>query len=391
MPIFQYKGYKPDGSEVTGTVEANSQKEAILRLKDWGFYPKDVQTIVFKKRFRIFSASPLAVLPSFTRQLSVLLASGVTLMEALQSLSDEYKGFWKNMIVDIKDRVAAGSSFSKSLEEYQKIFPAFYTNMVAAGESSGKLDSVLSRLSDFLESQSSLKSKVRTSMIYPVFMICVGFIVLSFLFTFVIPKITKIFNDTQTALPFITVILITISNIFQNYWWILVCILIGVVYSIKKLKEKNRFLIDRFLYRLPGGIFQSLYLGRFTRTLSFLLEGGLPVLRALELSAHSIGNQELEMKVIQAGEKVSEGASLSGSLEDFPPVLLQLISTGERSGKLIDVLRKAADSYEEEFSRRIQKALSMLEPGMILVMGLIVGFIVLAVLLPIFQLNQLVK
>ncbi|NWF76017.1 MAG: type II secretion system F family protein [Nitrospirae bacterium] len=391
MPIFQYRGYKPDGSEVEGTIEANSQKDAVLRLKEGGLYPKDVQTALYKKRFRIFSPSTAAVLPSFTRQLSILLAAGVTLMEALHSLSEEYKGFWKNMIVDIKERVSAGSAFSKALEEYPKIFPAFYINMVSAGESSGNLDSVLSRLSDFLESQSSLKSKVRTSMIYPLFMICIGFIVLSFLFTFVIPKITRIFNDTQNALPFITVILIAVSEIFQNYWWFLIGILIGIIYSIKKLKEKNRLLIDRFLFKLPGGILQSLYFGRFTRTLGFLLEGGLPVLRALELSARSIGNKDLEIKVIRAGEKVAEGAKLSTSLEGFPPVLLQLISTGERSGKLIDVLGKAADSYEEEFSRRVQKALSLLEPGMILLMGLIVGFIVLAVLLPIFQLNQLVK
>ena len=312
-------------------------------------------------------------------------------MDALNSLSEENKGYWKNMLVNIKEKVAGGSSLSKALEEYGNIFPAFFVNMVAAGEASGNLDKVLSRMSGFLEAQENLKSKVRASMIYPFFMICVGFIVLSFLFTFVIPKITRIFKDSATALPFITVILITISDIFQRYWWLLIGLLLGGITGFKRMREKNRVFIDKLILRLPGNILQSLYYGRFARTLGFLLEGGLPVLRALELSAKSIGNQVLEMKVMESGKHVAEGARLSASLEGFPPVLLQLISTGERSGQLIEILKNAADSYEEEFSRRVQKALTLLEPAMVLFMGLIVGLIVLAVLLPIFQLNQLVK
>ena len=391
MPIFQYKGYRTDGSETAGTLEANSLKDAVLRLKDSGLHPKDIQEAVYKKRFRLFQRPDESFLPLITRQLSTLLLSGVTLMEALSSISEENKGFWKNMLVNIKEKVAAGSSFSKVLEDYKKIFPEFYVNMVAAGETAGNLDKVLSRLSDFLEAQANLKSKVRRSMIYPVFMICVGFVVLSFLFTFVIPKITKIFKDTESALPFITVVLITISDIFQHYWWLLIGIVLGGIFGFKRLKEKNRLLVDRLILHLPGNILQSLFFGRFTRTLGSLLEGGLPVLKALELAAKSIGNKALEIKVIDAAKRVAEGTRLSASLEDFPPVLLQLITTGERSGRLIEILKNAADSYEEEFSRRVQNALSFLEPAMILIMGLIVGLIVLAVLLPIFQLNQLIK
>jgi general secretion pathway protein F len=391
MPIFQYKGYRTDGSEVAGTLEANSLKDAVLRLKGEGLHPKDVQEAVYRKSFGLFQRYDASLLPSTTRQLSTLLSSGVTLMEALSSISEENKGFWKNMLVDIKEKVAGGSSFSKSLEEYKNIFPEFYVSMVAAGEAGGNLDKVLSRLADFLESQHNLKSKVKASMIYPVIMICIGFVVLSFLFTFVIPKITKIFKDTQSALPFITVVLITVSNVFQNYWWLFTGILLGVVIGLRRLKEKNRLFIDRLILRLPGNIIQSLYFGRFTRTLGSLLEGGLPVLKALELTAKSIGNKVLELRIIDAGKRVAEGGRLSASLEGFPPVLLQLVTTGERSGKLVEILKNAADSYEEEFSRRVQKALSLLEPAMILFMGLIVGLIVLAVLLPIFQLNQLIK
>jgi len=391
MPIFQYKGYKTDGSQAAGTIEANSAKDAAVRLRESGLYPKNVQGAVYQRRFAMSQRPDVSLLPSITRQLSTLLSSGVTLMDAITSIAEEQRGFWKNVLVSIKEKLASGSSLSKAFEEYQTIFPEFYVNMVAAGEASGNLDNVLANMADFLESQASLRSKVRTSMIYPVFMVCVGFVVLSFLFAFVIPKITRIFKDTQSALPFITVVLIAASDIVQHYWWLIIGALAGAVFGFKRLREKNRLFIDRLILRLPGNIPQSLYYGRFARTLGFLLEGGLPVLRALELGAKSMGNEALERRVNEAGKRVAEGARLSSSLEGFPPVLLQLIATGERSGQLVPILKKAAASYEEEFSRRVQKALSYLEPTMILVMGLIVGLIVLAVLLPIFQLNQLIK
>ncbi|MEW6570048.1 MAG: type II secretion system F family protein [Nitrospirota bacterium] len=390
MPIFQYRGYNADGSEATGTVEANSLRDAVLRLRESGFYPKDVKEAAFKKSFGLFRGSDSAQLPSVTRQLATLLASGVTLMEALRSISEENRGFWKNVLVDIREKVAGGSSLSKAVEGY-KVFPEFYVNMVASGETSGNLDEVLDRLADFLEAQSDIKAKIRLSMIYPVFMVSIGFIVLSFLFAFVVPKITKIFEDTESALPLITVVLVTVTNIFQGYWWLIIGAILSGMFAFKKMREKKRPVIDGLLLRMPGNLLQSLYFGRFSRTLSFLLEGGVPVLKAMELAAKSIGNKMLEMKVIEANRKVAEGARLSASLDGFPPVLLQLISTGEKSGKLTDVLRNAADSYEREFSRKIRKALSLLEPSLILLMGLIVGFIVLAVLLPIFQLNQLIK
>lgn len=391
MPIFQYKGYRPDGSEVAGTIEAASQKEAALRLKESGLYPRNVAGASEKRQFSLFNRHDATLLPSVTRQLSTLISSGVPLLEALRSLSDEQKGFWKTMLVDIRERIAGGSGFSKVLEEYPKIFPEFYVNMVAAGEASGNLDNILTRIADFLEAQDNLKSKVRTSMVYPVFMICISFIVLSFLFAFVMPKITRIYKDTQSALPLLTVVLIWVSEIFQRYWWILIGLLLGGLYSLRELREKKRVFLDRMILRIPGNIFQSLYFGRFARTLGFLLEGGLPMLSSLELSAKSIGNKVIEQSVLESGKRVSEGARLSASLDGFPPVLLQLISTGERSGQLVEVLKNAARSYEEEFSRRVDKALSLLEPVMILCMGFLVGLIVLAVLLPIFQLNQLIK
>ncbi len=391
MPIYRYSGYRTDGAEVTGAIEANSPREAALRLKESGLYPRHISESVTRERRGLFRRPDPDFLPAVTRQLSVLLASGVPLMEALNAVGNERSGFHKSLMVRVKERIASGASFSKALSEESGVFPEFYVNMVAAGETSGALDKVLGRLADFLEAQSAIKAKVRTSMIYPIFMICVGFVVLSFLFAFVIPKVTRIFKDTHAALPFLTVLLIWISEAFQRYWWMVLAAILGGAIGVRRLREKKRLLVDRFMLRLPGKILQSLYCARFTRTLGFLLEGGLPVLRALELAGKSVGNAMLEGRITDAARKVAEGARLSASLDGFPPVLTQLISTGERSGQLAAVLRNAADAYEEEFSRRVQKAIAFLEPAMILAMGCVVGLIVLAVLLPIFQLNQLIK
>ncbi|MEW6674560.1 MAG: type II secretion system F family protein [Nitrospirota bacterium] len=391
MPIFSYRGYRIDGSEATGTLEADGLNDAASKVRNLGLFPKEIREYIHREKTGFFHKPDTALLPAITRQLSLLLSSGVPLMEALRALSEENRGFWKRRLISVREQVASGTSFSRALEEHKKIFPEFYINMVAAGEHSGTLDKVLVRLADFLEKQNAIRAKIKVSMMYPMFMICVGFIVMSFLFIFVIPKIVKIFEDTKSALPLITIILINISNFFRYYWWIPLIAVISGVLGIRKLLREHRLLVDKTILRLPGSLLQALYLARFSRSLSFLLEGGLPMLKALELSAKSTGNRALELKVLAAGEKVAEGGRLSASLEGFPPVMLQLISVGERSGTLIEVLNKAADSYEEEFHRRVQRALSLLEPSMILLMGIVVGFIVLAVLLPMFQLNQLVR
>lgn len=391
MPIFRYRGYKTDGTDVSGSIEASGVNDAMLRVKAEGVFPSEVTESGITGRKSIFHISNESFLPNMTRQLSILLASGVPLMEALQSLSAENKGFYRAMLVSIKERVSGGASLYKAMEDFKDIFPEFYINMVHSGEQSGTLDKVLMRLADFLESQNAIRAKVRSSMIYPILMMGVSIIVLSFLFTFVIPKIVKIFRDTKAALPVMTLILIFMSNIFIKYWWAIVGVVIAAVLSIKKFLSTHRLFVDRLILKFPGNVIQSLFYSRFARTLGFLLEGGLPVLKALSLSAKSMGNRELERSVLDAERRVAEGQSLSSTLEGFPPVFIQLISTGEKSGRLSETLRRAAESYEEEFNRKVNRAVSLFEPAMILVMGLVVLFIVLAVLLPMFQLNQLIK
>ena len=391
MPIFQYKGYTVDGTEVRGSLEAPGLHDAITQVKAKKILPTDVIEAISQKKKKIFQRRDDTFLPNVTRQLAILIASGVTLMEAFQSLSDEYQGYQKDMLIAIKERIAGGASLHRALREYSHVFSDYYIHMIQAGEASGALDVVLVKLADFLEHQSMVRSKVRSAMIYPILMMGVSIIVLSFLFSFVIPKILKIFADTKSTLPFITVILISISNVFIKFWWAIIGILIVAFIYVKKYIMKNREQVDSLILKLPGGVMQSLYHARFARSMEVLVSGGLPVLTALKLSASSIGNRALEADVHRTGEKVAEGQTIASSLQGFPPVFVRLIATGEKSGKLAETLRKAATSYEEEFNRNVDRAVSVFEPAMIIVMSIIVCFIVLAVLLPIFQLNQLVK
>ena len=390
MPVFKYIGYDEGGTETEGIIEADGHRDAVIKVKSKGVFPKEIKEAITKKKKLFKKTSPL-VLTSITRRLSTLISSGVPLVEAIGALSSEQKGTWRNILTDIKDSLTAGSSLARAMQAHPAIFPDFYTGMIAAGESSGKLTDVLHKLANFLETDINIKNKVRTALIYPAFMACVSVVILIFLFTFVIPKITKIFEDTSTSLPLITVILIWISTAFKNFWWLLLAAAGGSVMLFRKLKETRKDLIDFVLLKEPTGILMELYMLRFTLTMSFLLSGGLPILRAMQLTSKATGNVVLENKIIEAKALVSQGARLSSSLEGFPPSILQIISTGEQTGKLPEVLEKTAESYESEFDRKLQQAMSLLEPSLILIMGLIVGFIVVSVLLPIFELNEIMR
>jgi general secretion pathway protein F len=391
MPVFKYRGYDQNGSASEGVIEADGQKDASIKLKSKGIFPKDItESLPSGKNFFLRKYSPLT-LANITRRLSTLLSAGVPLIEAISALSSEQKGEWRNILTDLKDRLAGGSSFSRAMQAYPAIFPDFYTGMIAAGESSGKLTEVLLKLADYLESELNIKNKITTALVYPAFMAFVSIAIVLFLFTFVIPKITKIFEETSASLPFVTIILIWISSALKNFWWLLLALAAGAVFLFRRIKRTNRALIDSMLLKEPTGILMGLYMLRFSMTMGFLLSGGLPILKAMQLTSKATGNVVLENKIMAAQTRVSQGAKLSSSLEGFPPTLLQLISTGEQTGKLPEVLQKTAESYESEFDRKLQRVISLLEPVLILVMGLVVGFIVVSVLLPIFEMNQVMK
>lgn len=389
MPVYQYRGYNTEGRKVKGTLRADGRGEAVLRLKDTGIYPSEL-TEYDRWRKRPFQLrSPKTLLPHFTRQLSTLLASGVPFSEALKSLSSEYRGYWHGLTTSLNERVLEGAPLSRAIGEYPDIFPEYYVNTVSASEAGGNLSEALETLSEFLETDVALRNKVQGALLYPLFMVVVSVFVLSFVFTFVVPKILRVFEHSDAPLPFATVILLNISQAFQNYWWVMAALAVLSAYLLSNLHKRYPLFLHRLLLKLP--VMKALYYSRFTGTLGFLLKGGIPVLRALELSARVSGNRDLERDVLNAVQRVSKGGSIALSLQGVSPVLRQIISTGEKSGQLHGLLIKASKTYKEEFIRWADQATSLLEPVMILVMGLIVGFIVFGVLLPIFQINQIIR
>lgn len=385
MPLFRYAGYRADGSKVEGRIEASQLEEAFFRLKEQGVYPK------LLRPEKGWSPPKRENLSHITRQLSTLLGAGVPLVDALKGIAQESSSSLSRILNEVRERVSGGASLWKALEEQGKIFPEFYINMVRASEMSGQLPSVLERIASYLESQDSVKARLRSAMLYPAIALLVAGSVLFFIFLYVMPKIIKIFEDTKTDLPFITEILIAITSFLKHFWFIIPLAIGGIIYGIRYLKNKKPELIDRLLLKEPLRILRPLYISRFTKTLAFLLEGGVPMIKALEVSAKTTGNTVIEKNILLASKTVAEGGRLSASLQGFPPVLLELIATGERSGTLVENLKKASSSYEEEFSRRLTSAITILEPAMIIVMGLIVLFVVLGVVLPLFELNQLIR
>ncbi len=390
LPRFRYKGFRSDGEEIAGGLEAAGRGDALARLRADGIYPvcleeeRDARKPWIRRSDRSF-------LPSMTRQLATLLAAGVPILDAFQGLAAEEKGRRRQVLLALRERLAGGSSLCRALEEQEGLFPPFYLSLVQAGEATGALDQILARMADFLEHQDRIKARVRSALAYPLLMLGVGGLVLVFLFSFVIPKMVRIFSDLGAALPWITRVLIRLSDLFQRHGWVLALAALGLAWGGRRLLKTRRILVDRLLLRLPGGVFSNLYFARFSRTMGFLLGGGLPLPQALKIASRAIGNEALAASVRAADAGVAEGQRLSASLPLFPPVLLQLIATGEKSGDLAGMLARAADAYEEAFQRKLAGAVSLLEPAMILLMGAVVCFVVLAVLLPLFQLNQLVR
>lgn len=401
MPIFQYSAYNAAGKEVSGNIEAITFKEAVESLKRDGLYPKelkdgDIKDGAFTMRRKTVSSRELA---STTRQLSTLLSAGTQLYDALSLLiNEEENSVFKKAIISIKEDISGGSPLSKALFAYSDIFPEMYIRSVEAGEVGGTLDKVLERLAEYLEVRARIYEKMKTAMLYPFVMTIVGIIVLSFLFIYVIPKITNIFEDTRHGLPLITTILLFIVNIFRGYWLLILIGMIGSGWGIRMFLKtaEGKEIKDRFSLRLPyiGKIFIKFYMASFARTLGGLLSSGVPILKAIDMTKKVLNHSLFEGALDKVIKDVTEGVPLSMSLKKtgfFPTILTHMIATGERSGELDTLLIRAAYSYERDLEESVERFITLLEPLLILTMGVIVGVIVIAILLPIFELNQVIR
>jgi general secretion pathway protein F len=404
VPLFDYQGFDEKGKTTKGTVEAGGKRAALEKLRRQRIY---VSSIGEQKRKRtkshlrqfIPSASVrlgTSELATSTRLLATLLEAGVPLDEALAYLVGQSdKAAHRRLFGQIRDSVLQGMSLHKAMEEQGKAFPQMYRHMVQVGESSGSLDKVLLRLADFLEEQARLKSKTRAALAYPALMALVGAGVLLFLVSFVVPKVTRMLTDMGQTLPGPTRFLIAFSDILSSYGWIMALALAtGLVALVRyRATSKGRLKLDRAILRLPllGNIVRTIATARFSRTLGTLLQSGVPLLQALEISNSLLQNRYLHQSVVDNTKAVREGASLAQQIRSaalFPPLMAQMTAIGERSGNMDTMLLKVADNQDREIEITLGGLLSLLEPVMILVMGSVIGFIVLAVLLPIFQASQ---
>ena len=401
MPVFKYKAINNQGNTVDGTVDAESVKTANDKLKRDGFYPSSIDEIQKEQggKFSLFQGVSTAELAISTRQFSTLISAGLPLEASLSTLSEQTEDKRLSQVLSqVREKVSEGGSLVNSLKDHKNVFSDIYISIVGAGEASGNLDVVLLRLADFLEKQASLRSKVRSAFVYPIFMFVIGSGVLAFMMTFVIPKITKIFEESKKALPYSTVILINTSNFITEYYYLIFIFLVGLTYILLRYikTDKGKEQKDRLSLKIPifGKINRMVILARITRTLGTLLSSGIPLLDALRIGGEVSGNQVYINSLQNVSENVKEGTSLARPLEQsgvFPPMMTRMIAVGEQTGELEEMLNKVADSYDQQVETTLSALTSLLEPIMIVVMGGIVGFIVFAILLPIFDITSTIS
>ena len=398
MPVYKYKAINENGSNVEGIIDADSVKTASEKLKKEGIYLSSISET--KKSmgrsfipFKGVSSSELAIT---TRQFSALISAGLPLEASLVALSEQTEDQkLREVLTQVRDKVSEGSSLTNALTEHRNVFSELYTNIVKAGEASGNLDVVLFRLADFLEKSAALRSRVSSALIYPIFMFVIGTGVLLFMMTYVIPRITKIFEESDRSLPFITLVLITISNFLTNHF-VLIFILIGVTVfmAVRFLRTENgKRYIDKLILRLPifGKLASKVAISRFSRTMGTLVGSGIPLLDALEIGEAVIGNTVFIDSLEKVRVSVREGSNLAAPLRDsevFPPLVTRMIAVGEQTGEMEDMFNKIADIYDLQVETTLSALTSLLEPVMILLIGVVMAFIVFAILLPIFDLTS---
>jgi len=403
MELFSYEATTRDGNIVSGTIEVENEKLAIDRIQEMGYFPLKIEKASGGAGFleRLSESLQGGIkdkdVMSLTYQLGVLLEAGFTLDRSLGILAGlSGKKKLRELIEDLIAQIRSGRSFSEALARFPDIFPPFYTNMVMAGEAGGFLEETITRLAAHLENAQDIKEEVRSAMIYPALLSIVGGSAVIVLLTFVVPQFTKIFEDMGEALPLPTVILLSISNGLVQYWWALlaVAVVAGVVLRRYLHSESGRRAWDRIRFRLPhfGKLFKETAVARFARTLGALLSSGVPLLNALQIVQGTLGSDSIAATVAAVRESARKGKGISGPLaqsEIFPPIAVHMITVGEESGKLDEMFIKIADRFDTEVRTTIKRLLSLLEPLLILIMGMVVGFIVIAMLVAIFSINEL--
>ncbi len=406
MPVYEYKGVTSSGRNVSGVQDGEGLKAVKSKLKKEGIIVLEIregsstraarrETLSFKFGSRV----RLGDVANATRQLATLLSSGLPLMDALSILVEqEENDSLRGALSSVRDTVREGATLADALKENPKVFSQLYINMVSAGEASGTLEITLDRLADFLDEQVRFRGRISAALAYPAFMTIIGFGMLLFIFTFVMPRIIGMFQDMKQQLPFITLMLLVVVRFLSSFWWALLLALAGGLYYFRRYAktQAGKENIDARLLRLPvfGPLVRMIAVSRFTRTLGTLLQSGVPTLAALDIVRNVIGNSVLANAVQKARENVREGESIADPLRRsglFPPVVVQMVAVGEKSGELEKMLLKISDSFDRTVETRLTGLMALMEPVIILVMGLIIGFVVIAIMLPMLEMSSGVR
>jgi len=405
MPLFEYAVLDGKGKRKKGFLDAPSSQSAREILKNDGFYIVSLDSAAVDSSTPTGSSFPglgrinRSDLASMTRQLSTLLRAGLPLLQALEALVEQMeKPVIRKTLSGVRNLVNEGAAFHEALAQYPLVFPGIYVQMCRAGETGGFLEKIMERLADTLDREVRLRGKVLAALIYPMVMTVLGTVFLLFLFAYVVPQVVGIFTDYGQTLPVPTRILLLVSGIVSKYW-ILFLVMIGAAgmsYRGISRSEKLGPVLDAFKLKVPlfGALSLKVATVRLSHILGTLLTSGVPLIKSLEVVGDVLGNRVLVSAVREASRQVSQGGSLAQAFRKsgvFPPLLPRVMAIGEQSGELSEMLTGVAETYEEEVSRSVQALTSILEPALILVMAVVVLFVVMAILLPIFELNQLVR
>ena len=401
MPAYHYKALDEQGTVQKGLLEGDSARQVRQQLRDKRWTPMEVSAVNAthnsqsrqQSRYKKPSAYELALL---TRQLSVLLAAGIPLEETLAAVAKQSpKTHIKSLMLAVRSHVLEGLSFARALQQATS-FPPLYIATIAAGEKSGHLDLILNQLADYTENRFALQKKIQGAMVYPIVLMIMAVAVIMGLMSFVVPKIVKVFEQSEQALPLITQVVLAMSNVITQWWWLMLLVISGGAFFLYRLAQTpaGKLSLDSLVLKLPilARLSKALNAARFASTLAILVRSGVPLIEALHIGAAVTTNLNIQRTIISAADRVTEGASLSNQLEKsayFPPMMVQMIKSGENSGELENMLSRAATMQEAEATNFISTLLSLLEPLMLVLMGVVVMIIVMAVMLPIVNMNDL--
>jgi len=402
MITFSYQARDASGKIVSGIQEALNEDNAVTSLMGRGLMVLSLQKKAASRSGTKSWTVKETDLVLATRQLSTMIEAGISLVQALTALYEQcdpkrQRGL-RNVISDITARVQGGDTFHESIAKHPRVFDRLFVSMVKAGEHGGLLAEILDRLAGFLEASARLRKKIKSAMTYPVIVICIAFAITTFLIVKVVPIFGEIFKDFGAKLPAPTQFLINVSEFIRNEWYFLIAIIVGVFFGLRMLIRSNRGkqLWDRWKLKLPvfGPLVHKICMSRFSRTFAQLIRSGVPILEVIDIVGGASGNCIVETSIKGVGEDVERGDNLSTALSKkpiFPPMMVRMVSAGEATGKIDTMLEKMADFWDEEIEAMLDALTSLIEPLLIVFLGVIVGGIVIAMFLPIFKLNEVVS